>query len=1248
MGDSRLVKGVACFCCSRAVRKPYFIHDVIRIRRQVRLRNFNILGFTVAFNTFFLSFSKGGSRFVNFRQRLSFRGLLAAAAIFAAVPLNASANNDQAGVVVSARGGEEVRRAGSQRWQPVKVRVALFPGDRVRTGRYGGLSILLTDETQMRLHPGSDLVVVQVRKDSQSESSSLRLLAGSLWSRARSLFRGLAGRINRGRGNSVSVSTPTATIGIRGTDWHVHIDSDGHTHLTVISGEGEIANGSGAIAVRSGEVGSARVDGGKPASRQVVSLKARPLIALDLSYDWLDLLKLTPHRHTVLHAAHKYVSSIEDAFRAYDLGHLQDIEDWLSKQSQGDARTQLLRAVTAVRTRDYNKALRLLTDANLELDGREGVVAELLHVGIDAQTGHFEAAESRLAHLIAKHPDNADVVDFEIWLTARRGSHADALSMAQKAAARFTEDGRFHSHAALLAFNLDDREAMRDALDSAHDVDPEHHGAWHGKGLYAHYVEPHGEKALAAYQRAVRAHKSYAPAWNNLGLVAFDLGRYDEAKAALERAIALDPHGSEARANLGFVLTFLHRLDAAQAMFDSALAIAPGEPFAELGLGYLEMLRGVDIGGVIRSLRASTGHPHLPRVSSGLGAAYYQNDRFESAKKSFEDARRIDPNDPVPDLLGSIMATDTFQAGEAIRRARDGFDKTLRAESFAVENLSNAKSGSATLGAAFTNLGLHDWGGFYTQLAFDPYLANGYFYLSDANQLDSEDARLGAFFQGLLIDPTAVSAPTRYYEPFRSPRTDVSVGLRFGTDGAFFGEINGTLQGMARMPEPIAFFSDVRYNRAEGARTNSDFADRAFLAGVGVSIGERRHNFVATIDLLESRAGSPGGIFTNDPDDRFNNRYAFASFGYQHRLAFDNRIIGRFVAGTENVTRVQPRNNIDILGVQCGTPCNSRGKEDDRLAQVQFRHLFSWRGVDITYGVEGFFDRFISNSRSIEPGVGVFTDRDKRRIEAKQAYAQAQFKPWPTLNLVVGAYVRDLETEILTKAQIDPRFGIAWRPLDKHWIRAAFQQKLVFPDRAAETIAPVDAVGLVVPDQFFAEFEGGQRVDDYRARWESEWTPRLFTYAEASRQDVRDYDDADGNVALARVEQLRVGANVWLGEAIGLSVRGELRSSENRITGRELPGIAEHTFDASLMWINPRQVVVGVSLGYVGERFDDLANTVQLDGYWTSSASVRWESPNRRWMVTGRVDDILDEAPLVRESFPSAGRSASIQLEYRY
>ena len=335
MGDSRLVKGVACFWCSRAVRKPYFIHDVRRIRRQVRLRNFNILGFTVAFNTFFLSFSKGGSRFVNFRQRLSFRGLLAAAAIFAAVPLNASANNDQAGVVVSARGGEEVRRAGSQRWQPVKVRVALFPGDRVRTGRYGGLSILLTDETQMRLHPGSDLVVVQVRKDSQSESSSLRLLAGSLWSRARSLFRGLAGRINRGRGNSVSVSTPTATIGIRGTDWHVHIDSDGHTHLTVISGEGEIANGSGAIAVRSGEVGSARVDGGKPASRQVVSLKARPLIALDLSYDWLDLLKLTPHRHTVLHAAHKYVSSIEDAFRAYDLGHLQDIEDWLSKQSLG-------------------------------------------------------------------------------------------------------------------------------------------------------------------------------------------------------------------------------------------------------------------------------------------------------------------------------------------------------------------------------------------------------------------------------------------------------------------------------------------------------------------------------------------------------------------------------------------------------------------------------------------------------------------------------------------------------------------------------------------------------------------------------------------------------------------------------------------------------------------------------------------------------------------------------------------------
>ncbi|MBT6277810.1 MAG: hypothetical protein HOI95_27215 [Chromatiales bacterium] len=327
------------------------------------------------------------------------------------------------------------------------------------------------------------------------------------------------------------------------------------------------------------------------------------------------------------------------------------------------------------------------------------------------------------------------------------------------------------------------------------------------------------------------------------------------------------------------------------------------------------MFRGNSDAGVTHMLRASTGHPHLPRVSSSLGAAYYQVGRLDVTEKSFADARRIDPNDPVPDLIGSVMAMDRYAPGDAIRLARQGFEKALKGHSFAVENLSNSKNGSASLGSAYTTLGLHEWGGFYTQLAFEPYLANGYFYLSEASQHRSADARLSVNTQGLLLEPTAVSEPTRYYEPFRTPRTDVSAafGLR-ANGGAATGQGSLSLQGFARAPHPLAWFANATFSRDDGHRNNSDLTVSSLFAGAGTSFGDRRHHLLVTVDAAKARSGVPGSTVTSDPDDRSDNEFMFAGIGYQHRFNFDNRLIVRLVAGSERVRARAPQNLTDPLG----------------------------------------------------------------------------------------------------------------------------------------------------------------------------------------------------------------------------------------------------------------------------------------------------------------------------------------------
>ena len=1163
-------------------------------------------------------------------------------------PSDALGQVEQAGVVVGTRGDEQLRRAGSERWQEIAVNQTVLPGDQMRTGRYGGVNILLSDETQLRVHRRSEVSIRSVRGEGRSEPSMLSLFSGSVWSRARSLFRSITGNLSRSRSHSVSLQTPTATIGIRGTDWHVQVDESGQTHLTVIHGDGEISNEHGRVKVGTGEKGFTHAEGGLPRSKRILDLKDRPLIALDLEHDWKDLLRLTDGTINGHIERFNVIDDVSKAFVAYDLGRFDKLRAWISRGDFSGPKVNLLTAMLDIRERRYERAARKLQAVRHELSGSEVVVATLAGIGIDVQRGYFASAESGMHRAVARYPDRPDVADFQIWLTAHRGEHKRAADMAKAAAQRFPTDARFHVHAAQLAFMLDDGASMHQAIRSAHNLDLAHHGAWHAKGLYLHYVEPDGEAALRAYRRAVTSHASYASAWNNLGLVAFDLGRHKEAKHALEMAIKADPGGATARANLGSVLTFLNRLDDAEAMFNAALAAEPNEPYAELGLAYLEMLRGEPNGGIDRALRASTAHPHLPRVSSALGAAYYQNLRFESAEASLSDARRIDPNDPVPDLLGAILASDRFLAGEAIRRGRDGFDKAIRARSIAVENFANAKSGSATLGAAFTNLGLHDWGGFYTQLAFDPYLANGYFYLASANQLDSEDARLGASVQGLLLDPTAVSSPTRYYEPFSRPRLDITTSLQVGANGAPFHGGAVSFEGFGRSPDPVAWFTDLSYRREDGFRPNSDITDMRLLAGVGSSLGERKHNLLFILDALDRDAGRPGVGLIADADDRINTRFGFASVGYQYRFDFDNRFIAHFVAGTETFGVAAPNNGTDELGADCDPLCDSRVKQDDRIGQLQVRHLFSWHGLDLTYGAEAFFDRFTQSSRVIEPGLGAFLDGERRRIAARQAYVQGRYDVTPRLSAEAGAYVRDLETGLIFKSHLDARIGLAWRPTNRHWLRAAFQQKLVFPQRAAQTIAPVDTVGLVVPDQFFAGFEGGERVNDYRARWEAEWTPRLFNYAELSRQNIRDYGDETRSISHAQIDQLRVGANIWLMDNIGLALRGELRQSADAATGLDIPGIADHTFEATLTWISPRQIVASVGLGYVGQRFDDIDNMSRLKGYWTSSAFVRWESPMRHWAIDVGANDLLDEAAGLSSSAVVPGRSMFARLEYRH
>ena len=83
------------------------------------------------------------------------------------------------------------------------------------------------------------------------------------------------------------------------------------------------------------------------------------------------------------------------------------------------------------------------------------------------------------------------------------------------------------------------------------------------------------DEAMEALRDALDLLPGAAGAWNDVGVVAFQMGRFQEACEILNRAIELDPSLAEAPNNLGTVYLEMHRLDSAIEAFKQALQVKP-------------------------------------------------------------------------------------------------------------------------------------------------------------------------------------------------------------------------------------------------------------------------------------------------------------------------------------------------------------------------------------------------------------------------------------------------------------------------------------------------------------------------------------------------------------------------------------------------------------------------------------------------------------------------------------------------
>lgn len=1118
------------------------------------------------------------------------------------------------GAVVQARGRADIAPVEVPAWRQAEIEQRLRTADQLRTGADGALALLFADRTQVRVHRDTELVVTALASGTGGETR-LELRRGTLWARA---SRGGAG---------VGVRTPAATAAIRGTDWSISVAPDGTTTLVVLDGEVELANELGSVTVRAGELGRAAI-GEAPTKSVIVRLAERPqqLILFDLPAA-LTALELRPggaaaraQRRAALEgsAAATAAERLELAEIAIDDRRYDDARALLDSL-QGEpapelvGRRLLVEAGLAARERDHARIAPLLAEAAPLLDPERRATA---------------LAGRYLALLLAREPTDTALAELEALpeaavlralletiLAAYVGDLDRAVTLAREAVARFPDaigPASLLCGVLTLAGRSDELPQAAEAVVARFAAEPD---AWLAYGKYLDELAADPRAARAAFDRGLALRPNDPALLNAQALVLAQLDDPIGAEALLRRGLVVDPWDPVLRANL--VLRLLDREALAEAATELVTLEqrAPGSVVGHTARARLA-LQEDRVGLADReALIAATADPGLTDPLLLQAAAAVARGDPVAAAQAIDAARRADPFDPTASVAGSIVARDRNQADRSLLLAREALDRIGSGGRAVDPSLAAARGGATNIGSAFAFLDLDAWGRWQSDRLFDPFDAASHLFA--ASLPTGEPDRRSALAQGLLLDPLAASGRLRDTDLIRRPFADVALGGRISTGDRTeerAGRFDVEMFGRPGVPVALAVLGE---NLArDGDRPNTDGDGNALQAFLGVQASPS-DALVATLTLSEGRQQlvDQEFEFLSGLDQVTRGDQASATLGWARRLGPRNRLMLQAAASLEE-------RRLDLAGFELGLV-----EQTTRGSSLELRHLIGLGPVDLSWGlVAGVLDDEI-NQLSLFLGE-LRQDTEQVRLGG-HLDLRWRLDPRVTLEAGVAPEVA-IEDGDDGAAHLGPRVGLALTPVPGQALR------LVFRDESrpigGATLAPYDTLGISGDLDLLA---ADGRARTLEARWDAEWSPRLFTslgYDHGELEEVQvPIAGSLGSVDADQVQRNRGRAtvNLWLDGGFGIF--GELILQDHRIetgpfAGSDLPLVPRQIARAGVTWVHPSMLRAslvgtwraGAPAGLVGD--DD------LEAAWTLDLTVNWQPLDKHLSLDLGILDIFDDA----------------------
>ena len=1176
---------------------------------------------------------------------------------------HAAPSDGRAAEILSIQGRAEYRNNEAANWNNAAAQQALYGGNWIRTGELSRVAVMFVDETQVRLNQNTVLEVKQVEVPGKLTQSLLRMLIGRAWARTKAIPANLA------------INTPSATAGIRGTDWELDVEESGRTTLAVYSGAVEFYNDQGRVTVGANEAAVAEI-GKAPTKIILTNFKDRVQWVTAYAVDPLRYIALYGTRLDKLKQAALTTGSTESE-RVARGAALADLNRWeeagtefAAAYASGNRNTQLLAGLTlwSLHNGDFQGARR-----NLEIARRLAPQHELTRLAEAAALigeEKYKLATDTL-EAIARSPDAKQAAAWLILADLRLffGETEQAAGILRDAIKRFPDDARLYAQLGRVYLFGDRIADGKVEADRALSKDSASYLARIALGDLAR-LDGDGKAAERSFREATTLNPADDRGWFGLGQVNSGREEVKPGRMSLGEAIRINPNGPGYRGELGMLETFANSLDRAEIEFNAALKTNPADYIALTGLGIKQLKRGETEAALESFNKAELMEPRYSRVHVFSAVAFYQLGRRGRALESLKRAAELDAKDPFPYFMASMIHTDLFEPDKAIAAGREAMRLLPYLKS--LSQISNNQKGTANLGNSLAFFGLEEWAQSYAQDSYYPYWAGSHLFLAD--RYPKGFNKSSELFQGYLSDPTVFGASNRFQDLVTRPGFHAQAAVLGGSDKTRqFVDPQLTLNGYSNSKVPFAYFLDVDdlrvFPSSNVPKLNADVVTGTLGLGIQPTYELGIFAFGKTTDhhsILRDVDPTIGQFDTRIKDNRadvgFNYKFSpvsqlwvKAGQGNNNTNVTGNAVSG-FFAGSLYTYGLGIDN--DDYGLRHTMTLASQteitwGAEGARQrSPIKFKIVDALDPTIFTYTSESTGDDSTNGYVSVRHPVSrnlllqgdIFYQHYHKHFNHQFGFSSATGQEIP-----INSATRD---ESQGANRVAPRVGLVYGFAPNQLVRLVYQD-WTRPASVA-TLAPVATAGIPVDDTLT---EPGGRVKRAAVQVEWEWSNSTFGRVLVDRREVTNPRFSTTNIIVPEIPDLEklknrgllytannnflegvphfgegnanraaFALNRILSSNWSMLARYEYTDSKNTAAafyGKELPYLTPNLFNVGVTWVTGTRFYVTAQAVHRSERFSDEANLVRLDAGWDAAVKGYWETVDKRFAASFVVDSIF-------------------------